>query len=225
MSEKKRLTQADILEALQAQHRLFSEAIEKILGELADQAAAHNAIMAIMATDLGRLVAAMQDDAPNYRHPLAAYGSFNWDSIGANVAGSDGDGVTAVSWNGYQWKRRSGSGSFGKAIWFSRPNGKDAEGKVRYIRLITFSDLEDAKPLSFETASNGNNDQAKRHPDPQNEPAGDPHLTYGDKTAVPANKETILIFNAYLYANQKKPADSAELKAWHEQQQVEAPQS
>lgn len=83
---------------------------------------------------------------PNWRYPLAAYAQFDWASIGARVVQRDDYGVSAVSWNGHMWTRRSGAGKYGKAIWFSRPAGQDEDG-TNYLRLVTFKDLSPAEAL------------------------------------------------------------------------------
>ena len=85
--------------------------------------------------------------APNFIKPIAAYADFDFTSIGALVKGRDANGPTELEWGGYLWTRRSPQNKFGEAIWFSRPTGKDAEGNVKYIRLITFKKLTEAEPL------------------------------------------------------------------------------
>lgn len=97
---------------------------------------------------LDALTLAAQGNQPNYRHPLNAYFSFDWSSIGATVMKEDDQGSTEVLWNNYLWTRRYGDGKFGRAIWFSRGDGRDDEGNPKYARLITFKDTADAEPIS-----------------------------------------------------------------------------
>ena len=204
----KRVTQTDILETIQ-----------DLLGSLQDQQAATNAILSIMASDLGRIVASLQPAAPNYAHPLTDYKEFGWEAIGATVQEKDQYGAAVVHWNGYTWKRRSGNTDFGKAIWFSRAEGKTAEGKINYARLITFKDTAPVKALKFdEPAENGNGNGASNA-----QPAA-AHLRYKDGTHVPRNEQTIQTFNAFLYIESRVPESSTELKAWHEQRQAEEAQ-
>lgn len=98
--------------------------------------------------DLLQLQAAALE--PNYRYPLADYPTFDWSVIGATVASSDRAGAAVVRFAGHLWTRRSGTGKFGRAIWFSRPNGRDDEGGATYLRLITFKDMADPEPLAFD---------------------------------------------------------------------------
>ena len=86
-------------------------------------------------------------EAPNYQRPIGEYTGFDWDSIGAEVIGSDDDGPTVVSWGDFTWQRRAPQNKFAEAIWFSRPIGKNADGQVRYARLITFKTTGEAEPI------------------------------------------------------------------------------
>ena len=85
--------------------------------------------------------------APNFVKPIESYASFDFTAIGALVKGHDANGPTELEWGGYLWTRRSPQNKFGEAIWFSRATGKDAEGNVKYSRLITFKKLTEAEPL------------------------------------------------------------------------------
>ena len=106
-----------------------------------------NVLLLRIVVALEALAQASAPAEPNYRYPLAEYGRFDWSSINAQVIAHDRSGATAVQWSGHTWTRRSGDGKFGKAIWFSRPNGQDEEGAI-YLRLVTFKDLSAAEPLS-----------------------------------------------------------------------------
>ena len=88
--------------------------------------------------------------SPGYRRRLAEYAGFDWASIDAQVVAQDQHGAAEVEWNSHRFTRRSGSGKFGKAIWFSRPLGRD-EQETAYARLITFKD-SDAEPLASDLA-------------------------------------------------------------------------
>jgi hypothetical protein len=85
--------------------------------------------------------------APNFVKSIEAYSGFDFTSIGALVKGRDQNGPTELEWGGYSWTRRSPNNKFGEAIWFSRAIGKDAEGNVKYSRLITFKKMSEAEPL------------------------------------------------------------------------------
>jgi len=103
---------------------------EQILAELKKQ------------TDLLNQILAQHGEAsPNYRRKMAAYQTFDWASIGAEVVTSDQHGVNVVLWNNHQFIRRSGTGKFGNGIWFSRATGQGENG-TEYARLITFKDFE-----------------------------------------------------------------------------------
>lgn len=84
---------------------------------------------------------------PRMVKPLSEYEGFDWSVINATVVARDKDGPSLVEWGGFQWKRRSRD-DYGKDIFFTRPNGKLPDGKVRYIRLITFKgDMGKVKPV------------------------------------------------------------------------------
>lgn len=85
--------------------------------------------------------------APNFVKPIGAYATFDFTTIGAIVKARDSNGPTELEWGGYTWTRRSPQNKFGEAIWFSRAIGKDAEGNVKYARLITFKKMTEAEPL------------------------------------------------------------------------------
>jgi DdrB-like protein len=92
-------------------------------------------------------IAVSSNPAPNYRRPLSDYRDFDWASIGAMVLKEDKDGATEVEWNGQVFTRRSPDNSFDAAIWFSRSAGKDADGKNKYVRLITFKPSSESGPI------------------------------------------------------------------------------
>ena len=87
-------------------------------------------------------------EEPDMQRPIEAFVGFDWDSIEATVVKADEFGAALLEHSGRLWTRRSPANKFGEAIWFSRPDGKDAEGNVKYLRLITFRKVADAEPLS-----------------------------------------------------------------------------
>ncbi len=105
------------------------------------------ALMGQIAGSLTGILETMRPEAPNYKKALKVYRGFDWSHIGAEVVKTDEEGPVAVEWGDNVWTRRSGQGKFGKAIWFSRASGKDAEGNILYARLITFKDYAEAEPL------------------------------------------------------------------------------
>lgn len=132
--------------------------------------------------DLLQLQAAALE--PNYRYPLADYPTFDWAAIGATVAQNDRAGAAVVRFAGHLWTRRSGAGKFGRAIWFSRPNGRDDEGGATYLRLITFKDMADPEPLAFDAPA------APRQPAATVEPTAVPALAVGQKVKVRGERAT-----------------------------------
>jgi hypothetical protein len=118
---------------------------EKILGQFLDK--------------LERIAAAVESlardgapQAPNYVKPLGDYRQFDWSSIAASVVQQDADGPTHVEWGGYLWNRRSPANKFDPAIWYSRAQGRDEQGNVTYLRLITFKPLKEPDPVPDKVA-------------------------------------------------------------------------
>lgn len=92
--------------------------------------------------------------APNYRYPLAAYWTFDWTTIGAEIIRRDDKGATQVLWGGYLWTRRNDAGrQYGKAIWFSRVDSSNDRDDLTYIRLITFKNSAEPDPMRIEHRS------------------------------------------------------------------------
>jgi hypothetical protein len=100
-----------------------------------------------IADALERLVQGSTPQEPNLIKPLEEYAGFNWETIGATVVREDPDGATHVEWGGFIWTRRSPSNKYDPAIWYSRASGKDEDGTVHYLRLITFRTIKDADPI------------------------------------------------------------------------------
>lgn len=126
---------------------------EKLIVTLGQRISEQNGILRTIAASLRgveahlRQMAISSNPAPNYQRPLSEYPTFDWPSIGATVLKRDDDGVTAVEWNGQVFIRRSPDNSYGAAIWFNRSVGKDADGKNKYIRLITFKPPAESGPI------------------------------------------------------------------------------
>ncbi len=90
---------------------------------------------------------------PNYVKPLSEYRGFDWSAIEAAVVQQDADGPTHLEWGGFLWTRRSPANKFDPAIWYSRAHGRDAEGNVSYLRLITFKPFKEADRVPEKTAA------------------------------------------------------------------------
>jgi hypothetical protein len=113
-----------------------------------------NIILDRIAQQLGRIADSLEaiaianaPKAPNYVRPITEYQTFDWSGLGADVVKSDDFGVAQVQWGGYLWTRRAPQNKFGEAIWFSRTEGKDSEGKTHYARLITFKKSGEVEPV------------------------------------------------------------------------------
>ena len=127
---------------------------EKLIVTLGQRISEQNELLRMIAESLRgveahlRQIAVSSNPAPNYQRLLSEYPTFDWTSIGATVLNRDGDGVTAVEWNGQVFTRRSPSNKFDAAVWFSRHLGQDSDGNKRYARLIVFRALSDAEPIA-----------------------------------------------------------------------------
>jgi hypothetical protein len=126
---------------------------EKLIVTLGQRIGEQNGILRAIAASLQgveahlRQIATSSNTAPNYQRSLSEYPTFDWASIGATVLNRDGDGVTAVEWNGQVFIRRSPDNAFGAAILFNRSVGKDSDGKNKYVRLITFKPPSEFGPI------------------------------------------------------------------------------
>lgn len=105
-----------------------------------------------IADALERMANGGEPTAPEMRRPIEEYKTFDWAAIDASVVNSDIDGATMVEYAGTLWTRRSPVNKYEPAIWFSRANGKDAVGAVKYLKLITFQTIHDADPLPKKAA-------------------------------------------------------------------------
>jgi len=127
---------------------------------------------------------------PNYVRQLSDYPAFNWSSIDAEIVQTDKDGASIVLWNGALYTRRSPSNKFEPAIFFSRSAGKDADGNVKYYRLITFRTIHDADPIPAKVAAAIPNGQAQKPSQPPAKPAQAPAAASANgngKQPAPAN--------------------------------------
>jgi hypothetical protein len=100
-----------------------------------------------LADAVERLARGNEPEEPNYIRPIEEYQGFDWTAISASVVHQDPDGPTHIEWGGVLWTRRSPKNKYEPAIWFSRAAGKDVEGNVKYLRLITFRTIGEADPL------------------------------------------------------------------------------
>jgi hypothetical protein len=119
---------------------------EKLLSEILAQ-------MVRIADSLDIIARAGAPQEPNYIKPIGEFAGFDWTSIGATIVNQDTDGPTHLEWGGFVWTRRSPVNKFKPAIWYSRASGKDAEGNVNYLKLITFKTIEDAEPIPGKVAA------------------------------------------------------------------------
>jgi len=130
------------------------ETDEKLIIKLGQRINEQNEILRMIAASLEgieshlRQIAVSSNPAPNYQRHLSEYPTFDWPSIGATVLNRDGDGATAVQWNGQVFTRRSPNNKFDAAVWFSRHLRQDSDDNKRYARLITFRALNDAEPIA-----------------------------------------------------------------------------
>src|SRR5215475_2705839 len=112
----------------------MSETDEKLIVKLGQRLNEQNEILRMIAASLEgvelhlRQIAISSNPAPHYQRSLSEYPTFDWASIGAIVLNRDGDGATAVEWNGQIFTRRSPSNKFQEAVWFSRHLGQDSDG-------------------------------------------------------------------------------------------------
>ena len=100
----------------------MSDIDEKLIVKLGQRISEQNGILRTIAASLQgveshlRQIAVSSNPAPNYQRPLSEYPTFDWASIGATILNRDGDGVTAVEWNGQVFTRRSPRRSGFRAI-------------------------------------------------------------------------------------------------------------
>lgn len=107
-----------------------------------------------IAEALEKIARGSEPEEPNLVRPIEDYRGFDWASIGASIVRQDADGPTHLEHNGFLWLRRSPQNKFDGAIWYSRPAGKDADGNIRYLRLISFREIKDVDPLPAKLAKN-----------------------------------------------------------------------
>ena len=130
----------------------------EVLAELRAQ----KSILIAIANELKAMAGAPA--SPNYRRKLSEYLKFDWSEIGAEVVESDASGgAIEVEWHHHRFLRRSGSGKYGNAIWFSRPIGSGENG-TEYAKLIAFKDYE-PEPLAVEISSTTTSPPSPPEPD------------------------------------------------------------
>lgn len=154
--------------------------------------------MTRIADALERLARGSEPEEPNHIKALDQFAVFDWATIGASIVQSDQFGPTHVEWNGMLWTRRSPQNKFEGAIWFSRASGKDADGNVHYLRLITFREIKDADPLPAKVAEkasaspkNGNGNTRPYAPDKLRTRLAEKASTYVGKEA--SNKQRSML--------------------------------
>jgi DdrB-like protein len=131
-----------------------NDRVEKLITALGQGIRAQNAIVQAIAISLQEIESHLRqivvsfNPAPNYQRTLSEYLGFDWSSIGATVLKEDSDGVSLVEWNGKTFTRRSANNKYPEAIWFSRPAGKDADGNIKYERLVTFKRPSEVEPIA-----------------------------------------------------------------------------
>lgn len=126
-----------------------------------------------IADALERMANGGEPTAPDMRRPIEDYRTFDWSGMGASVINADKDGPTHIEYAGTIWTRRSPSNKFDPAIWFSRAAGKDDEGNVKYLRLITFASIKGADPVNPKAIQAAGNAPAAEKPAPKVEPSVD----------------------------------------------------
>ena len=186
---------------------------EKLLAGIFDQ-------IERMANALDALAADKQPAAPNLVRDLAGFADFDWASIGAHVAGYDQFGPTMVEYRGQTYKRRSPENEYGAAIWFNRSIGKDADGRNRYERLITFKEMRAAKPISRSAEALAATPKPGNGKTPTPAPATKAPAPPADAARQAARAEEALARDAFLAAQSEK--DFAGLKSASEEPQQAA---
>lgn len=124
-----------------------------------------------IAVALERLANDGKPPALNLVRPMDEFWNFDWSAIGAEIVKDDDDGPTHVQHNGALYTRRSPVNKYEPAIWYSAPAGKDADGNVEYVRLITFKTFGDADPLPGKVANNGHKAPAPQQTQAPRQPA------------------------------------------------------
>jgi hypothetical protein len=119
-----------------------------------------------IADALERLASNDKAVSPNIVRPIEEFRSFDWAGHQIEVVKSDNDGPTHVSYNGTVFTRRSPVNKFEPAIWYSASAGKDEDGNVLYIKLITFRTIGDADPLPPKAIGKTNSGSAPRPAQP-----------------------------------------------------------
>jgi len=109
--------------------------------------------------------------------PIGAYKTFDWAQINCRVFAGDEFGVSQVfSMNDGRVYTRRTNDKFGSEIWFSRGDGKSADGTPHYKRLIEFREIGNAEPIGRKA------EQALKHAPEMKAPALNPPVaTLGER--------------------------------------------
>lgn len=106
------------------------------------------ALLGVLNRIAGALEASKPAEMDTITLPIGAYKTFDWSQINCRVFVDDEFGVAQVFCmnDGRVYTRRTND-KFGLEIWFSRGDGKSADDKPRYKRLIEFREIKDAEPM------------------------------------------------------------------------------
>jgi hypothetical protein len=147
-----------------------------------------------MLSVLNRIAIALEASKPaeieTITLPIGAYKDFDWSQINCRVFAEDEFGVAQVFClnDGRVYTRRTND-KFGSEIWYSRGDGKTADGTPRYKRLIEFREIKDAEPMGRKA------EQALKHAPAVQSPALNPPVaTLGERISAqqpPAAQQVI----------------------------------
>ena len=132
---------------MNAEDKAQLQKVGAMIADLSEKLDALNWIHGEILGHLAKIAGYLAPLAPNYRRQLSEYAAFVWPDIGATIVEGPKEAPAVVEWNGHRFKRRSGNGKYGEAVWYSRPVGKSEDG-AEYARLITFKDLDEVEPLN-----------------------------------------------------------------------------
>ena len=143
-----------------------------------------------IAEALEKMAAAALPPSPDHRFPIGEFVTFDWSSIGAHIVKQDRSGAAVVGWNGYTFVRRMvDSTKTGKAILFSRNDGKD-EGGAKYHTLVRFVGNLEIHELPDSIARIANSPSVSPPPPHRTPPAAAP-LTPPPTTPTPPVAERV----------------------------------
>jgi hypothetical protein len=90
--------------------------------------------------------------APRLTGDITRFSDYDWERQGIEVLELDVQGPTRVEWNNREFRRRSVSNKFGKAIMFSDAIGKKEDGSTDYDTLIIFKEIPPVDKLDRDVA-------------------------------------------------------------------------